>query len=64
MKIGPLFIGWESLPESDRIDLGLDPWPEGWEALCVEWNDHGVMIVTRPRKSVPAPNTTERGARE
>lgn len=49
MKIGPLFFGWHPLPESDRIDLGLDPWPAGWEAFCVEWNDRGFMTTVRPR---------------
>lgn len=58
MKIGPLSIGWARLPESDRLAMGLEPWPAGWEALCVEWNDHGVMLMARPRKHVPTPNTT------
>lgn len=39
--------------------MDLEPWPAGWEALCVEWNDHGVMLMARPRKRVPTPNTTE-----
>ncbi len=48
MKLGPLSIAWERLTESERIDMGLDPWPGGWEALSVEWNHHGIMILARP----------------
>lgn len=47
MRIGPLFIGWVALPEPDRIELGLDPWPGGWEVFCIEWRDSGFFTVAR-----------------
>lgn len=50
MKIGCLTIAWEPLTESERINLDLDPWSGGYEALCVSWRDHGVMLVCRPRR--------------
>lgn len=49
MKIGPLFLGWKKLEESDRILLGLDPWPAGWEVFHIEWNGSGYAICARPR---------------
>lgn len=52
MQIGPLFIGWVRLEESDRIAHDLEPWPCGWEGLHVEWNGRGAMIVARPRSGV------------
>ena len=50
MKIGPLFIGWVQIDESDRIELGLEPWPLGWEVLNVLWNGRGFTIFSRPRE--------------
>lgn len=49
MKIGPLEFGWFPLDEADRIELGLDPAPRGWESFCIEWNGRGVMICARTR---------------
>lgn len=50
MKIGWLEIGWTRLDESERLNLGLDPWLPGWEAFCVEWRGRGWMLGARPRK--------------
>lgn len=50
MKIGPLFVGWLPIEESERIDFGLDAWVYGWEMLHVQWNDSGYAICARPRK--------------
>jgi hypothetical protein len=50
MKIGPLTIEWEPLTESERTELGLDPWASGYEALCISWRDRGVMVLCRPRR--------------
>lgn len=44
MKVGPLFIGWVSLSESDRIALGLDPRVGGWKVFGVEWNGNGFSL--------------------
>lgn len=52
MQIGPLFIGWRPMDESDRIIMGLADWHAGWECLRVEWNGRGAMIVARPRAGV------------
>jgi len=50
MKLGSLKIGWTRLDESERLNLGLGPWPPGWEAFFIEWRGHGLMLTARPRK--------------
>ncbi len=50
MKLGWLEIGWTRLDEGDRISLGLEPWPAGWEVFSIEWRGHGWMLAARPRK--------------
>lgn len=55
MRLGPLFVGWERITESERIEFGCDPWPLGWEALHVEWRgrrfiSRGFIICVRPIK--------------
>ena len=52
MQIGPLFIGWRAMDESDRIVLGLESWAPGWEVFRIGWGSSGVMIVARPREGV------------
>lgn len=52
MQIGPLFIGWRCIGEYDRIAYNLEPWWAGWEALQLDWNGRGAMIVARPRSGV------------
>lgn len=50
MKLGWLEIGWTQLDESERLNLGLDPRPAGWEAFFIEWHGYGLMLMARPRK--------------
>jgi len=49
VKIGPLFIGWVRLDESDRIHFDLEPWPLGWEVLSIQWDGVGFTTFARPR---------------
>lgn len=50
MTLGPLFIGWITLDESDRFELGIDPHMDGWEALHIGWNGRGFILAARARR--------------
>lgn len=47
MRIGILFIGWEKLSEENRLALGLDPCPSGWEGFFVELGRRGYLLAAR-----------------
>lgn len=51
MRIGSLFIGWEKLSEENRLVLGLDPYPFGWEGFFVELGRRGYLLAVRGVRS-------------
>jgi len=51
MRLGPLFVGWVPITESERIEAGLDAVMGGWELLCVEWSGRGFGFLARPAEA-------------